>query len=94
MPSQTFNVSGGVFVARLTSMSSQRSPVFLGFPLLNVGLNFRVKCQCQDMVPPAANVLAYSVHQMTVWVMPRCQAPTISKETNNNKQAEEWTHGS
>lgn len=42
------------------------------FSLLNKGLDFRVKCQ--DTVPPAVNVLA-------VWVMPRCQALTVSMET-------------
>lgn len=90
IPSQTF-MSGRFlfkFAVKLTRTGSQRRTVFLAFPLLNKGLDFRVKCQ--DMVPPAANVLAYpSVHQMTVWVRPRCQALTISKETNNNKQAKE-----
>lgn len=74
-------------------MGSQRGTFFFwAFPLLNKGLDFRVKCQ--DTVPPAVNVLAYSVHQMTVWVKPRSQALTITKETNNNKQAEEWTRDS
>lgn len=61
------------------------------FPLLNKGLDVRVKCQCQDTKPPAANVLAHSLQQMAVWVMARCQASIVTKETNTNKQAEEWT---
>lgn len=30
---------------------------------------------------------------MTVWVKPRCQALAVSRETNNNKQVKEVTHG-
>lgn len=37
------------------------------------------------MVPPAANVLAYSVHQMTVWFKPRCKALYPRKQTITNK---------
>lgn len=41
-----------------------------------------IKCRCHDTVPPAVNVLA-------VWVIPERQASAISKETYNNKQAQE-----
>lgn len=87
MPSQTF-MSERFFATRSTCVGSRGASFFWGaFPLLNKGLDFSVKCQCQDTVPPAVNVLA-------VRVMPRCQALAISKETNNNKQAEEWTRDS
>lgn len=50
----------------LTSTSSLRTTVL--FLSVNKGSDFRVKCQGQETVPPAANRLACSIHQMTVWV--------------------------
>lgn len=75
----------GFFLApRLKSRDSQRDTFFGGLSITEQRVG--VRCQCQDTVPPAANLLAYSVHQMTVWVKPRCQALTVSRETNNNKR--------
>lgn len=71
------------------SLITKWAQFFTVFPWPNKGLDFRVKCQCQDMVPPAVHVLAF-----TKWLSGprlRCQALTISKATNNNKQAEELT---
>lgn len=96
MPSETFMSEKGVFYFFLCSQVNKQvpkgAPFFLGLSITEQkGWISESNVKCQDTVPAAVNVLAYSIHQMTVWVKPRCQALTISKETNNNKRAQEWT---